>query len=207
MRRLTFRERQQRIAERESEAWGALEREASDPGLRRRYESLPRAPIRLIVPALGKAVNHGGILRVAEAFRLEAVDFEPEPDGVSDLSGGVGSTQWQPWRWIAVADAVAEARARGAVLYGVTLEDASVSVSRVAWRFPAALVFGEEKFGLGDDVVDLCDELIAIPLFGLTKSLNVASAAAVVAHRAIEAYCEVDSSFEPARALSRRLLG
>lgn len=41
------------------------------------------------------------------------------------------------------------------------------------------LVFGNEVTGVEPDILDLCDEIVAIPHFGHKSSLNIASAAAV----------------------------
>lgn len=48
-------------------AWHVSE----DPGIREAIATLPRASIRLLVGHLNKEVNQGGLLRLAEAFRLE----------------------------------------------------------------------------------------------------------------------------------------
>jgi TrmH family RNA methyltransferase len=44
---------------------------------------------------------------------------------------------------------------------------------------PTAWVFGNEAWGLPDPVRNLCDEVVAIPLYGRAESLNLSTAAAV----------------------------
>lgn len=207
MRRLTFRERHRRMQESMAEAWERGGAEPADPGLREAYAGLPRAPIRLIVPAMGKSINQGGLLRLAEAFRIEAVDLAPEMDLVRDFSGGAGCWDWQPFRWIAPAKAIHEAKANGAKVVGLTLAEGAVPIPAYSWSFPSALVVGEEKHGLEPAVACLCDDRIAIPLFGLMTSINVACACAIALHAAIEALRASDPAFTPARNASRGLLG
>jgi tRNA G18 (ribose-2'-O)-methylase SpoU len=45
---------------------------------------------------------------------------------------------------------------------------------------PVALVVGSEAHGIPDDVADLVDERVRIPMAGPTESLNVAMAATVL---------------------------
>lgn len=204
MPRLTFRQRRQRQREAMDEVSARMNRIAEDPGLRETFDTLPRAPVRLIVPPMGKFVNHGGVLRIAEAFRLEHVFFEWEDDRATDFSGGAGVMQWQPYSWASVPDAIAKSKSDGFAIYGLALGERSVAVDRIEWRFPCALVLGQEKFGMPADIAALCDELVAIPLYGIGDSLNVTAACAICVHAAVAAHAR-EGEFEPARAVSRRL--
>jgi tRNA (guanosine-2'-O-)-methyltransferase len=201
-----WKERHRRMAEEEREAWQKAEK-VGEPGLRSAYPAIPRAPIRLIACPMSKAVNHGGLLRLAEAFRLERVDLAPEADGCIDGSGARGSRELQPHRWVPAERAVTEARAEGLRVYGVTLAEGSRPLETIEWRFPCALVMGSEADGLPGEIVRACDETIAIPLYGLVTSLNVASAAALVVHAAMGAYVGQHPEFEPVRKESRALIG
>lgn len=182
-------------------------RDALDPGLREVYRNVPRLPIRLIGNAMGKAVNHGGILRIAESFRCEHVTFEKEPDDLRDFSGRMGAHVWQPYSWCDPNEAIAQAREDGYRIYGLTLTESAVSIDRVNWQFPAAIVLGEELAGIPPELEPLIDEAIAIPMFGLVGSLNVAAATAIVVSTAALQCHRQHPEFAPVRNLSRRLLG
>ncbi len=47
-------------------------------------------------------------------------------------------------------------------------------------RWPAALLIGNEKRGLSDDLLEVCDFTVRIPMLGRTDSINVAVAAGVL---------------------------
>lgn len=207
MPRLTYRQRHRRIRQSLEEAWTSSLMPAEDPGLREAYATLPRAPIRLITSPLWIDVNQGGLLRLADAYRLERVDFSPEKDKSTDFSGSMGAKVWQPYRWIETGAAIAEARGEGYRIYGLTLAECSASTHEVEWTFPAAIVLGEEKRGLTPSVREMCDELIAIPMFGLMGSLNVGMAGAIAVYEAALAYSEQNPEFQPVRNASRKLLG
>jgi 23S rRNA (guanosine2251-2'-O)-methyltransferase len=168
---------------------------------------LPKAPVRLIACSMGKNVNQGGLLRLADAFRLERVDLTPEPDDAVDLTGSQGTRIWQPHRWVPAPQAVAEASGEGYQVAALTLTPGAMPLERVSWRFPLALVLGQELEGVPEHVETECDVAVAIPLYGLITSLNVVCAAAIVLHHALERYRRDNPEFEPVRASSRRLLG
>ena len=207
MKRLKPKQRRERTRENYREAMDQARQDASEPGLRDAYPAISRAPIRLIACPLGKAVNHGGLLRLAEAYRLELVDFQVEEDRVQDVSGVTGAHFWQEYRWIDAADSISEAKERGYRIYGLALEDGAVPLGDVEWEFPAAIVLGEEKTGIPPDVRELCDVKVAIPLFGMVTSINVGQAAAITVEAAVSAYRSQNPEFEPVRNASRRLLG
>ncbi|HVT13876.1 MAG TPA: TrmH family RNA methyltransferase [Fimbriimonadaceae bacterium] len=205
MRLIGWQERQRRMKAALGEAWETAGHVPEDPGLRDRYGDLPRAPIRLICCPLIKDVNHGGLLRIAEAFRIERVDFAPEADRAVDLSGQRGTANYQPHRWIEPEAAIAEAKAGGCEVVALTLTTGSIPLEKVEWRFPLAVVLGSENEGVPPEILELCDAAVAIPLYGLVTSLNVSTAAAIVVHNAVQAY-RAGADFEPARVVSRQLL-
>ena len=207
MKRLKPSQRRQRMRENYREAMAQARRDASEPGLRDAYPAIARAPIRLIACPLGKAINHGGLLRLAEAYRLELVDFQVEEDRVQDVSGVTGAHFWQEFRWVDAADSIAEAKEMGYRIYGLALDDEAVPLGDAEWEFPAAIVLGEEKTGMPPDVQELCDVKIAIPRYGMVTSINVGQAAAITIEAAVSAYRKKNPAFEPVRNASRRLLG
>jgi 23S rRNA (guanosine2251-2'-O)-methyltransferase len=78
-----------------------------------------------------------------------------------------------------LADWLAEAKGRGAWIYGAAAA-ATRRYTDVDWRGRAVLVMGSEGKGLRPRVASGCDELISIPVRGRIGSLNVSVAAAVI---------------------------
>ena len=46
-------------------------------------------------------------------------------------------------------------------------------------KSPVALVFGTEKEGVSEGILDFADNTLAIPMYGFTESFNVSVAAAI----------------------------
>ncbi len=187
------------------EVWEASRRNPDDPGLRDSYSQIPRLPIRLICCKLDKEINHGNLLRIAEAFRLEMVQFAPRPD--RDFSGAMGGHVWQPYEWVEPESAISAAKKDGNTLYALDIADDAVDVHTIEWRFPAALLIGEELTGIPKEHSEACDFHVAIPLYGLMQSLNVAVATGICLDQMVAAAARIDPAYRPVRGISQRLLG
>lgn len=201
-----WKERHRRMMEALEESWHEGGKLPEDPGLRTSYGSLERAPIRIITLPLGKAINHGGMTRIADAYRIERVDLAREADRAVDFAGQRGSKSWQPWRWCNPEDAIREAKAEGLSTIALTLSDRSVDIACFTWEFPCAIVVGEEAGGIPAEIEELCDASVAIPLYGLVTSINVVTATAIALEYALRSYRTQRPDFQPARSASRRLL-
>ncbi len=188
-------------------AWESGGKTANDPGLREIYSQIERAPIRLIVLPLGKSINQGGMTRVADAYRIQQVDFAKEPDRAIDFAAQRGSKGWQPWSWNEPDTALESARADGCTIVALTISERAIDVANFEWTFPCAIVVGEENAGVPSEIEAKCDASIAIPLYGLINSLNVVTATAICLEYAIRAYSTVNADFRPVRTASRKLIG
>lgn len=194
------------MLEREELVWEQGTVAVGDEGLRESYADLPKAPVRLIVCPLNKEVNHGGLLRAAEAFRIERISFEREEDGAVDRSGHRGTKRWQPYEWKSSVEAARECLRDGYHLVALSLSEGAVDIGSFTWPFPLALVIGSELSGVSKEIEELCEASVAIPLYGLVQSLNVATATAMALQEAIRGYRLVNPDFMPARQASRKLL-
>lgn len=68
---------------------------------------------------------------------------------------------------------------RGYRLIAVSPEDDAVPLPEFKIAQPAALIFGTEWQGVSGEFLELCDETLAIPMYGFTQSFNVSVAAAI----------------------------
>ncbi|KMQ58490.1 rRNA methyltransferase [Chryseobacterium angstadtii] len=68
---------------------------------------------------------------------------------------------------------------RGYKILAVSLEKNAVMLPDYKITEPIALVFGTEKEGVSEEVLNFADETLAIPMYGLTRSYNVSVAAGI----------------------------
>jgi len=130
--------------------------------------------------------NAGTVLRTADAAGADAVIFA---DASVDLYNGkcVRASAGSLFHLPVVAggrlpETIAALKEAGLRVFaadgraGVTLDDPATRASLSA---PTAWLFGNEAWGLPDDLLALADESVAVPIYGRAESLNLASAAAV----------------------------
>jgi TrmH family RNA methyltransferase len=126
--------------------------------------------------------NAGTILRTADAAGADAVVFPDDsvdPYNPKCVRSSAGSVFHLPVvRGGALPD-VLDALRRNGLRVRATTADGGVSLDDADLAVPTAWVFGNEAWGLPDDVLDRCDERVRVPIYGRAESLNLASAAAV----------------------------
>ncbi|MBW8361188.1 MAG: RNA methyltransferase [Kaistella sp.] len=76
-------------------------------------------------------------------------------------------------------DSLQEIKNRGYKILAVSPEKNVVMLPDYDLKEPVALVFGTEKEGVTEEILDFADETLAIPMYGFTKSFNVSVAAAI----------------------------
>lgn len=146
------------------------------PCLRHDYGLLPRHPVR-VVSWNAKDVNTAGLIRTAEAFRLERVTFLRKP---RTLTPAVGADHWQDWDTkVDLTNVIELAKEDGYTI--VALEQTTDSVPLHQANLPErmCLVCGDEGAGVPPKVLVLCDMAVEIRQYGFVGSLNVVTAASI----------------------------
>ena len=145
-------------------------------------------PLRLVVVLANvrDPGNAGTVLRSADAAGADAVLFagsSVDPYNSKCVRASAGSLFHLPVvTGLPVADAVAALRPAGLRVLAAdgraarTLDDLQ---DDGLLREPAAWLFGNEAWGLPEDLLALADESVAVPIYGRAESLNLAAAAAV----------------------------
>ncbi|MFO7252897.1 MAG: RNA methyltransferase [Actinomycetes bacterium] len=134
--------------------------------------------------------NAGTVLRTADAAGADAVvftDASVDPYNGKCVRAGAGSLFHLPVAiGVNVHDAVAHMRAAG--LRVLAADGAGTTMlNDVDLSHPTAWIFGNEAWGLPDEVLALADEVVRVPIYGRAESLNLATAAAVCLYASAQA--------------------
>jgi TrmH family RNA methyltransferase len=126
--------------------------------------------------------NAGTILRTADAAGADAVVFPDEsvdPYNPKCVRSSAGSLFHVPVvDGGAVPDVLAAIRDRGLRILATTAAEGTL-LDDVDLTAPHAWVFGNEAWGITEDVLADADERVRVPIYGRAESLNLATAAAV----------------------------
>ena len=144
----------------------------------------PRRPIRMILDGVTGSYNIGAVFRLCDALLVErliicAPSFVLRKRRI--IQAAQGAQNWVPWEHIiSVEQAVAEARESGFQIVAAELTSTSISPERYVPQFPVCVVIGGERLGVSPTVVANADVTLAIPMHGMSNSLNLATAAAII---------------------------
>lgn len=144
--------------------------------------ALGRKPLLLILVGVQDPHNLGACLRTAEAAAVDAVIVpRTRATGLTPAARKVASGAAEILPLVTVPSIARALDWIGS--YGIrriaTSDAASDSLYACDYRVPTALVMGPEGDGLSPEIMQRCDQTIAIPMAGVVESLNVSVAAAV----------------------------
>jgi tRNA G18 (ribose-2'-O)-methylase SpoU len=128
--------------------------------------------------------NIGAIFRLCDAFLVQQLVICGMKVNLRKrrlAQAAQGTQHWVSWseRQHAI-EAIAEAKALGAWIVVAEQTTASIRPEQLVAKFPACLVLGNERSGVSAEAMEAADAVVAIPMFGMANSLNVATAAAIL---------------------------
>ena len=152
----------------------------------------PRMGVTVIADNFRSAINVGTLFRVSDCFGIEEAilcGYTPDPSDGRAKAAALGAENWVPWSRVPrTLDAVRAVQARGIPVIALETVEGAPTLEQWQWQFPCAIALGSERFGLDADVVQACDGVMRIPMYGRKNSLNVVMAFTLVAHAARQAF-------------------
>lgn len=145
-------------------------------------------PFMLLLDGLTDTRNFGAIGRTADCSGVTGIIIPEKnsvsvtPDAVKTSAGGLFYVP--VCREHDLVTAVKLLKNSGVKVVAAT-EKAKIDYTECDFTVPVAIVMGSEDVGISNEVLRLCDELVAIPMLGNIGSLNVSVAAGVMMYEVI----------------------
>ncbi len=159
---------------------------------RHEYCSLKKTPILIICDNITSSFNLGAMFRLSAALMLEKIyvcGSSPFFFNKKFKKTAKGSHSWTQWVYHENSvELIKDLKSRNIMVVAVELSRSSISYTEADYQFPVAFVFGNEKYGVDEDVLELSDLIIDLPMPGMINSLNVSTAASVVLYDAYQKY-------------------
>ncbi|HMR48466.1 MAG TPA: RNA methyltransferase [Arachnia sp.] len=149
------------------------------------WDTLLRARRLLVCEDLVDHANLGGILRIAAGLGWGGVLVSP---GAADplyrraIKASMGASLAVPWRRMHDDEDLRRLRAAGFRLVAATLRPGAVNLDAYEPPEKVALLLGTEGHGLSDAWSEAAEDAVTIPMTDRVDSLNVATAAAILAY-------------------------
>ena len=126
--------------------------------------------------------NISAVLRSCEAFGVQDVHIiETTEKFIVNREISHKCEKWLSLHiWKSFADCASFLKQKGFSLYSTCFADDAVSIHDIPIGSPIAIVVGNEHRGVDNEITDLCDGKVIIPMHGFVQSLNVSVASAVV---------------------------
>ena len=135
-----------------------------------------------------QAHNASAVLRSSDCFGIQDVHFiENRNKYKISEDVAMGSTQWLTIRKYNkqennTLDCLNQLKQKGYRIVATTPHHNAKDLSNLDVSKPLALVFGTELTGISQDVLDVADEYVKIPMYGFTESFNISVCAALCMH-------------------------
>lgn len=151
--------------------------------LKKLWEDKSKTPFLMILDNLQDPGNMGTILRTAEAAGVTGIVMSKDCVDIYNskvIRSTMGSVFRMPFLYVEDLEAaVKEMKAAGIKTYAAHLAG-KLSYDEPDYKEPCAFMIGNEGNGLRDEIAELADTYIIIPMAGQVESLNAAIAATVL---------------------------
>ena len=135
---------------------------------------------------LHKPRNFSAMVRNCDAVGINEMHVLADADEVrSHWNTSQGAEKWMRIQTHSNAEeACTSLKSNGFQLVAAHLSDAAMDYREIDYTRPTALVLGTELFGVSDITLSYVDQQISIPMMGVSQSLNVSVACAIVLYAA-----------------------
>lgn len=137
----------------------------------------------LVLPDIRSCHNVGALFRTADAFNITKIFLvgytaappKPQIDKVS-----LGAEKWIPFEQRKdLEELILELKSKKIKIIALEKSKKSVDLSTAKFSVPLALIIGNEVDGVNSEILELCDKIVHIPMYGKKESLNVSVAAGI----------------------------
>lgn len=150
------------------------------------FKNQPKIPVILILDNIRSMNNVGSAFRTSDAFLVEAIYLTgitakpPHRDINKTALGATDTVAWQ--HFSTTQEAVQNARSKGFEIAAVEQANNSVYLNNFIPKstIKYAFVFGNEAFGVEDEIVKNADICLEIPQYGTKHSLNISVSIGII---------------------------
>lgn len=163
-----------------------------------------RTPISVVVDNVRSLDNVGLIFRLCELARVEhlyltgytghpRLEDDAREEGLIArhesriFKTAVYAVPFQPWSYVPdPVPLVKSLKETGAQIVALEQTSESIPYHEALYQLPSVLVVGHEREGVRQELIDLADTLIEIPILGHGNSHNVATATGITLYHMLE---------------------
>lgn len=149
------------------------------------FKSSEKNKVILVLDNIRSLNNVGSAFRTADAFLVEAIFLcgvtgtPPKPEIEKTALGATETVTWKYFK--TTQEAITELKSQNYFVASIEQAKNSVMLNKFQKpKQPIALVFGNEVYGVEQEIINQSDICIEIPQFGTKHSLNVSVSLGIV---------------------------
>ncbi len=150
---------------------------------------IKRQPLVLVLDNVLDTYNIGSFFRLADALGAEKIYLcgpVVTPPNIKIHRASIGTWKWVPWEQInSTKECLLKLKKGGYYIVACEQAKNSLLYHKAKYKYPLAIVAGSEINGISKDILNICDQIVEIPLYGVNISLNVLVATAIIAFDAL----------------------
>lgn len=141
--------------------------------------------VTVVLEDIWQPQNASAAIRTSECMGLQEVHIIKNGEGYKINKQVVkGANKWMEINKYTDFEnnthaCLSQLKARGYKIVATVPSENSQLLTNLDVQDKTAFVFGSEKNGVSDDVLDMCDSKISIPMFGFTESYNISVSVAI----------------------------
>jgi len=154
------------------------------------YRARPMREVSLILNDIRSAENVGSIFRTADAagaVKIYLCGYTPAPldrfgrENAKLAKAALSAEKTVPWEQAGdVTALIRSLKTRGICVVAIEQDPRSVAYDAFTEDGSIAFILGNEVSGIPEEVLDIADAILEIPMRGKKESLNVAVATGIV---------------------------
>ena len=143
--------------------------------------------LTVLAESLHKPRNFSAIVRSCDAVGINELHAVPGESGLAiHWKTSQGAEKWvRVCAHDDVGSACRHLRERGFLLVAANLSPQALDYREFDFTAPVALMVGTELFGVSEEALAEADQQVTVPMKGMTQSLNVSVACAIVLYEAM----------------------
>jgi len=148
-----------------------------------------RNPIYVLLDNVRSLFNVGSIFRTSDAVLCEKIylcGITGCPPRKEISKTALGAEELVPWEYFDDSiEAINKLKSDGVKIVAVELAHDAVIYDEAVYDYPLCFIFGHEVNGISDEVMELVDMSIYLPMFGRANSLNVSNCHSIIMYDAL----------------------
>ena len=158
------------------------------------FKKSQKLPVIMVLDNVRSLNNVGSAFRTADSFLLENIylcGVTGKPPNKEIEKTALGSTESVNWTYFkTTVEAVEHLKQKNYKVFAVEQVQKSISLQNFDYKKneALALIFGNEVYGVEQEVIDICDGSIEIPQLGTKHSLNISVSVGIVVWEIVKKY-------------------